>query len=58
MFFTLSFSMVSIPIEGKELTLVSERSLETQRDEINSCGHKAVPVANPSMCSTWKIKII
>lgn len=35
-FFTWSFSMVSIPTEGKELTLVSERSLERQTKSSDS----------------------
>lgn len=34
MFLALSFSMVSIPTEGKELILVSERSLKRERVQI------------------------
>lgn len=41
MFLAWSFSTDSIPIEGKELTLVSERSLERQKVKINSVEHKA-----------------
>lgn len=33
-FLAWNFSMVSIPIEGRELTLVSERSLQRQRVQI------------------------
>lgn len=59
-FLAWSFSMVFIPIEGRELTLVSERSLERQtKSLVNSFGHKAkaVPVSNLSMCYSGKIKI-
>lgn len=50
--------MVSIPIEGKELILVSERSLErqTKRDKETKAG--VVPVSNLSICYSCRITIL
>lgn len=39
-FLAWSFSIVFIPIEGKEVTLVSERSLERTNKEMNSSNTK------------------
>lgn len=53
-FFTLSFSMVSIPIEGKELTLVSERSLKTHTKSWEEFMWTQSCSCNPTICATYK----